>query len=83
MLTQWFDIASLDDPSHRSDTQLQGLEESAREILDLISQESREIPPKNIILGGLSQGCATALICLLALDFPYRRIRWNERMAAV
>lgn len=69
MLTQWFDIASLDDPSYRSHTQLQGLEDSSREILDLIDQESRKVPRENIILGGLSQGCAMALVCLLAIDF--------------
>lgn len=28
------------------------------------------IPPQNIILGGLSQGCAMALFVLLSLDFP-------------
>ncbi|KND87309.1 Acyl-protein thioesterase 1 [Tolypocladium ophioglossoides CBS 100239] len=69
-LTQWFDIASLDDPSHRSDTQLEGLAESSREILGLINQESREVPRGNIILGGLSQGCAISLCCLLAMDCP-------------
>ncbi|RSL83313.1 hypothetical protein CDV31_016846 [Fusarium ambrosium] len=68
-LTQWFNVASLEDPSHRSHTQVQGLEESSREILDLIDQESGKVPRKNIILGGLSQGCAMALICLLAMDF--------------
>ncbi|XXH00870.1 hypothetical protein Hte_007221 [Hypoxylon texense] len=70
-LTQWFDIASLDDPWHRSDTQLKGLAESATEILDLISEEVQvlKIPRSNIIIGGLSHGCAMALSCLLALDF--------------
>jgi len=69
-LTQWFDIASLDDPSHRSHTQLQGLEESYGEILSILNREAEEVSPKNVILGGLSQGCAMALICLLAIDFP-------------
>lgn len=31
-LTQWFNIASLDDPSHRTHLQLQGLEESFQDI---------------------------------------------------
>ncbi|KAI1101440.1 acyl-protein thioesterase [Jackrogersella minutella] len=68
-LTQWFDIASLDDSSHRSDTQLKGLAESSAEILDLINEEVLEIPRNSIIIGGLSHGCAMALSCLLALDF--------------
>ena len=70
MLTQWFDIASLDDPSLRANTQLQGLEESCGEIIDLIRQECNEVSHKNILLGGISQGCATGLIALLALDVP-------------
>ncbi|KAI1143725.1 acyl-protein thioesterase [Hypoxylon sp. FL0543] len=69
-LTQWFDIKSLDDPSHRQDGQVRGLTESSREILELVNEESKKIPRERIILGGLSQGCAAALICLLTLDLP-------------
>ncbi|KAI0484091.1 acyl-protein thioesterase [Xylariaceae sp. FL0804] len=69
-LTQWFNIASLDDPWRRQDTQLSGLAESAEEILNLIKDEVQNVSPRNIILGGLSQGCAMALSLLLALDFP-------------
>ncbi|SPJ87828.1 related to lysophospholipase [Fusarium torulosum] len=70
MLTQWFDIASLEDPSYRSHTQYEGLEQSSREIFQLISEERAKVSEKNIILGGISQGCAMSLMCLLALDFP-------------
>ncbi|EPE10200.1 acyl-protein thioesterase [Ophiostoma piceae UAMH 11346] len=72
MLTQWFDVASLDDPSDRSHKQLAGLRESFTEILAILDQECRDagIPRQNIILGGLSQGCAMALICLIALEQP-------------
>ncbi|PNY28723.1 Acyl-protein thioesterase [Tolypocladium capitatum] len=69
MLTQWFDIACLRDPSHRKEVQLRGLAESAQEILDLLEQEMRTIPSSNIILGGLSQGCAMSLTVLLCLDY--------------
>jgi predicted esterase len=69
-LTQWFNIASLDDPSYRNHTQLQGLEESSREIFHLINQERKKVPDEKIILGGISQGCAMGFICLLAMDFP-------------
>jgi predicted esterase len=68
-LTQWFDIASLEDPWRRPDTQLKGLAESSKEILGLIDKEAQEIPHRNIIIGGLSHGCAMALSCMLALDF--------------
>ncbi|KAI0836595.1 Phospholipase/carboxylesterase/thioesterase [Hypoxylon sp. FL0890] len=61
-LTQWFDIASLGDPWRRSDTQLKGLAESATEILDLVNEEVQvlKIARSNIIIGGLSHGCAMA-----------------------
>lgn len=64
-LTMWFDKARMDDLFYRKDLQLQGLEESAREILDLIRHErdAKGIAPKNIILVGLTQGCA--ILCQL------------------
>jgi len=96
-LTQWFDIARLEDPEYRKEIQLDGLEESVRFIRELIFAEmglldgnrNREksggegenkqkkeggnrkgIPALNIILGGISQGCATSLSVLLSLEFP-------------
>lgn len=71
MLTQWFDIAHLQDPSHRKELQLQGLGESAREILDILRHEHEinNIAAGNILLGGLSQGCAMSLSVLLCLDY--------------
>jgi predicted esterase len=38
--------------------------------MDLLDRESAEVPYENIIIGGLSQGCAMALICLLSMTFP-------------
>ncbi|KAF5231139.1 hypothetical protein FAUST_9445 [Fusarium austroamericanum] len=69
-LTQWFNVASLEDPFYRNETQLKGMEESSREIFQLINQERERVPDKNIILGGISQGCAMGFVCLLAMDFP-------------
>ncbi|KND89255.1 Acyl-protein thioesterase 1 [Tolypocladium ophioglossoides CBS 100239] len=68
----WFDIVCLQDPSHRKELQLQGMAESARDLLDLIRQEleTSKISPENIVLGGLSQGCAMSLSVLLCLDRP-------------
>jgi len=72
ILTMWFDIVCLQDPSHRKELQLQGLAESGRELLDLIRQEleTTSIGPEKIVLGGLSQGCALSLSVLLCLDHP-------------
>ncbi|KAI1163060.1 phospholipase/carboxylesterase [Nemania serpens] len=71
-LTQWFDIARLPDPSYRKETQLQGLAESAVEIRELLRQEIdvAGVPPANIVLGGISQGCAMSLSVLLTLEYP-------------
>lgn len=69
-INQWFNIASLDDPAHRQATQLQGLAESAQELRAILAREVQAVSSKNIILGGISQGCAMALFLLLSLEFP-------------
>jgi predicted esterase len=69
VLTQWFDLASLSDPSIRQDVQYQGLAESGKLIRELIDGETERVPPVNILLGGLSQGCAMSLSVLLSLEF--------------
>ena len=68
-INQWFDMASLDDPSQRRELQIDGLTESAKYIRSILKQETANVPPANIILGGLSQGCAMALFALLSLEF--------------
>ncbi|GAB0139377.1 hypothetical protein EsHS_00000031 [Epichloe bromicola] len=68
MLTQWFDIVRLADPSYRKERQLDGLAESAREILEIIADELKKVQPQNLIIGGLSQGCAMSLAVLLSLE---------------
>ncbi|EFX04479.1 phospholipase/carboxylesterase [Grosmannia clavigera kw1407] len=72
MLRQWFDIACLPDPSKRNELQIKGLEESAHELIELLRQEQEKynISARNILLGGISQGCAMSLSVLLSLDYP-------------
>ena len=69
-INQWFDIASLEDPTSRRETQSQGLAESAQELRAILNREIQTISSQNIILGGISQGCAMALFLLLSLEFP-------------
>jgi predicted esterase len=69
-ITQWFDIASLEDPAHRKETQDEGLMDSAETILKIIMKEVQELSPDRIVLGGLSHGCAMSLSLLLCLNFP-------------
>jgi len=63
-MSQWFDIWSVEEPSEKKELQINGLRESIEEILSVIRSETRVIPPWRIILGGISQGCATAIHAL-------------------
>ncbi|MCJ1243832.1 hypothetical protein MMC30_001029 [Trapelia coarctata] len=65
---QWFDIVSLKDTSKQEDVQVEGLRESTAFIHQIIKDELHHIPCNSIILGGLSQGCATALYSLLTFE---------------
>ncbi|KAI0973170.1 acyl-protein thioesterase [Xylaria arbuscula] len=68
-LTAWSDVARLDDPSYRQETQLQGLAESAAAIRALLFEEVAHVGAGNVVLGGISNGCAMALSVLLSLEF--------------
>lgn len=70
LVTTWFDKASLEDPFLRSYTQVPGLEESCAEIMELVHREIELVRPRNVLLGGISQGFATSLITLLFMEFP-------------
>lgn len=63
----WFDVLSLKDPSLRQDIQRDGLCASAREIFAMLQLEQKLVPPANMVLGGMGQGCAMALAILLGL----------------
>lgn len=68
IIHQWFDIVSLKDTSRREDVQVEGLRESTAFIHRIIKKEMQHVPGSSIILGGLSQGCATALYSLLTFE---------------
>ena len=64
---QWFDMTSVREPSRDQEQQLQGLRESVEFIWDIMKKEADEVGGINkVFLGGISQGCATAIIALLA-----------------
>ena len=65
-MDEWFDIYSLTDPSMQEELQVQGLRDSVKHILDIIIKEIEFVPARNIVLLGISQGCATAIHALLA-----------------
>ncbi|KAE8449713.1 hypothetical protein EG329_007488 [Mollisiaceae sp. DMI_Dod_QoI] len=64
-ISQWFDIWSVEDPADKKELQLEGLRESIRDVLVIVRSEMALVPPERIILGGISQGCATAILALL------------------
>jgi len=70
LITQWFDIASLDDLSYKGESQVDGLSDSAIHLSDILTQETEVVGSKNIILGGISHGCAMSLFLLLCLEHP-------------
>jgi lysophospholipase II len=68
-LVEWFDIYSLTYPGEEEELQVEGVKESVGYIQSLIEKEAQEFGPSardRIILGGISQGCAVAIITLLA-----------------
>ena len=43
-----------------------GLRESVGRVLEIVRREAKLVPLRNIVLGGISQGCATAIFALLS-----------------
>ncbi|KIW16434.1 hypothetical protein PV08_06486 [Exophiala spinifera] len=67
-INQWFDNYSLDDPTERQDLQYEGLTETTQFLHQLIEEEGTTLQGgvNNVIVGGLSQGGAMALIASLS-----------------
>lgn len=59
----WFDIASLTDVEAKKETQINGLRESVRHVVDLLHEEIEGVngDASKVFLGGISMGMATAL----------------------
>lgn len=72
-INQWFDNYSLEDPNIRSELQLEGLQESSQFLRNLIEDEAELLSNDStfgdgysrVVIGGLSQGCAASVFCLL------------------
>lgn len=68
---QWFNNWKLDPPAtEREELQIDGLAETTKYLHQLLRTEIAIVPggAKNVVLGGLSQGCAASLIALLLWD---------------
>ncbi|GFF43314.1 LOW QUALITY PROTEIN: acyl-protein thioesterase 1 [Aspergillus udagawae] len=76
-INQWFDNYSLKDPNTRTELQIDGLQESSEFLRRLVDEEAKLLSNDSavgdgysrIVIGGLSQGCAAAVFCLLG-GFP-------------
>jgi lysophospholipase II len=67
-ISEWFDIYSLTDPTLREELQTEGLQQSVAFIHQLIDEEVSAVGGEalRVVLGGISQGCATAARVMLS-----------------
>ncbi|KAF1942340.1 alpha/beta-hydrolase [Clathrospora elynae] len=67
MTHQWFDQYPLDEykPEYKGHIQISGLRDSVDYVHGLIKEAVKEVGPGNVVLMGLSQGCATVLTSAL------------------
>lgn len=64
---QWFDNWSLTQPELKQHLQIQGLRETSAYLHDLLREEIKIVGSSNVVLMGLSQGCAASIIATLLL----------------
>ena len=68
IIPQWFDLYSWDDSEKFPEWQVNGLKETAEYVAELVRKEIKLVGKGNVVVGGLSQGCASMLICLLTWE---------------
>jgi predicted esterase len=62
LIHQWFDTWSLTEPNVKAHLQIPGLRETSIYLHDLLNREIKVVGKGNVVLMGLSQGCATSLV---------------------
>jgi lysophospholipase-2 len=68
-IQQWFDMESVREPRLRAEEQLEGLRESVQFVVEIVKKEAEEVGGyEKVFLGGISQGCATAVVALLTIE---------------
>ncbi|KAL3426810.1 phospholipase carboxylesterase [Phlyctema vagabunda] len=65
IISQWFDVWDIKAPNEKQDLMIAGLQESIKDIIQIIQEEAEIIPLERVFLGGISQGCATGIHALL------------------
>lgn len=72
IINQWFDNWSLEMPTEQEELQFDGLRESTQVVHDLLRAEIGLVGATNVILWGLSQGCAASLVAtILSQEVPF------------
>ncbi|KAF7879445.1 hypothetical protein EAF04_000641 [Stromatinia cepivora] len=64
-ISRWFDVWDIKEPEYKEELMIPGLQESMEQISEIIEEEAKIISMDKIILGGISQGCAAAILTLL------------------
>ena len=70
-IREWFYFESLTEPSLGEELQQPGLSRSLTYIHQLVDEEIKKIPGKQIFLGGASLGCATSITYLLCSNIQF------------
>jgi lysophospholipase II len=65
---EWFAIESLTDPGLGEEGQREGLKSAVEYVRELVKREAEAVGEANVLLGGISMGCATGLMTLLCGD---------------
>lgn len=65
-LSQWFDMWSTEEPHEKEqDLSGAGIRDAIPLVVEAVRQEARLVSSQRIFIGGISQGCATAIHALL------------------
>ncbi|KAI1159920.1 phospholipase/carboxylesterase family protein [Nemania serpens] len=79
---QWFDMWDARDPEVRRELQIPGLKSVVPELVSLIQSEVATVGLQNVILAGISQGCAAAIHALLHYPESEQTTGENNRLCA-
>ncbi|KAI0506510.1 Phospholipase/carboxylesterase [Xylaria bambusicola] len=73
-MREWFDVVDIQNPDERRELQRPGLKDVVPQLVELVEYEGRIVGLENVILAGISEGCATAIQVLLNLRGQNRRL---------
>ncbi|KAH7076708.1 phospholipase/carboxylesterase family protein-like protein [Paraphoma chrysanthemicola] len=68
LIHQWFDTFSLSEPGRKQHLQIPGLHDTTAYLHELLKAEIELVGAENVILMGLSQGCAASMIAIMLWD---------------